>query len=76
MIVLADQEIDAISKDEFILCGYGYLKYLDAFGKKRETRVCYIYFITWGGILKTPDGFVLNPEGFYIGGPPEYNRAT
>lgn len=69
-------QMEALNNYEIILCGYGYLKYVDVFKTIRETRVCYIYFLQRGGAIKTPDGMVLNPEGFYMGGPPEYNRAT
>ncbi len=59
-----------------LMCAYGYVKYLDSFGKNRETRVCYVYDFIWGGVLTSPDGTILNPSGFRIGDLPEYNKAT
>ncbi len=67
---------EMLANGDIVFCGYGYLQYIDVFGKKRETRTCYIYYIQHGGVMKGPDGIVLNPDGFYMGGPPAYNRAT
>jgi len=66
----------ALNTDETVLCVYGFIKYKDAFEKERETRSCYVYYIPRGGVITTPDGIALNPEGFRIGGPDEYNKAT
>ena len=61
---------------KMILCAYGFVEYDDAFGNHRETATCYVYDFAWGGVFKSPDGTVLNPAGFYIGGPKTYHRAT
>jgi hypothetical protein len=73
-----------LSIDEFqelrdgakIMCAYGFLEYKDAFERTAETRFCYVYDFQWGGVMTAPDGTVLNPQGFRLGGPPQYNKAT
>jgi hypothetical protein len=59
-----------------IMCAYGFIEYRDVFERKKEIRVCYLYEFRWGGVIKTPDGTVLNPPGFRIGGPRAYNKVT
>lgn len=61
---------------EEVVCAYGFIKYKDAFGKERETRTCYVYDFTWGGVIVDLNGKEIHPQGFYIGGPPEYNKET
>ena len=73
---LAPKEYNDLNDGKTILCAYGFIKYTDAFGGKRETRACYVYHVPRGGILKSPDGTVLDPEGFQVGGPSAYNKAT
>jgi hypothetical protein len=58
------------------LCAYGRIDYLDAFKRKRMTQVCVIYNFAWGGVATSPDGTVLNPPGFRMGGPEGYNEVT
>jgi hypothetical protein len=58
------------------LCVWGFLTYSDAFGNSRETRTCYVYHFAWGGVLKAPDGTVLNPAGFKVGGSAAYHHTT
>jgi hypothetical protein len=74
--ILTPEQKNRLNNSEIILYAYGFLKYQDAFGKERVTRVCYVYHLQQGGIMTTPDGVVLNPEGFRVGGPPAYNEAT
>lgn len=57
-------------------CAYGTIEYKDAFGRSGETQFCAIYRPQLGGIIKSPDGTVLNPPGFYIAGPDGYNYNT
>ena len=59
-----------------VMCAFGIIEYEDSFGRKRETRTCYVYDFAWGGVIKSPDGTVLNPSGFRIGGPSAYNKAS
>jgi len=73
---MTEEEWEKLRDGKTIMCAYGFIKYKDAFGWKRKTRVCYIYEFKWGGVITAPDGTVLNPPGFRVGGPLEYNRAT
>jgi hypothetical protein len=59
-----------------VMCAYGFITYKDAFGNERETRTCYVYDFAWGGVIVSPDGTEQHGPGFYIGGPPEYNKET
>jgi hypothetical protein len=52
------------------------VEYEDAFKRKGVTQFCAIYRPHSGGVITTPDGTVLNPVGFHIDGPPEYNFNT
>jgi hypothetical protein len=70
------KEFENLRGGKKLMCAYGVVRYRDAFDKDRETRACYVYDFAWGGVLSTPDGQVLNPAGFRIAGPSEYNKAT
>jgi len=59
-----------------LLCAYGCVEYKDAFGRNGRTQFCLIYKFTFGGVLRSPDGTVLNPPGFRQGGPRGYNEVT
>jgi len=61
---------------EIAFCAYGRIEYEDAFKRKGITQVCALYYPLRGGVIKSPDGTVLNPPGFRIGGPPGYNYNT
>jgi hypothetical protein len=71
-----DKQLTDLRNRNVVMCSYGYVKYLDAFGKSRETRVCYVYDMIWGGVITSPDGVVLNPSGFRPAKVPKYNDAT
>jgi hypothetical protein len=71
-----EQQLSELRDRDVLMCAYGYVKYLDAFGESRETRVCYVYDFIWGGVLTSPDEEVLNPSGFRPAKLPEYNDAT
>jgi hypothetical protein len=71
----AEQWVD-LRDSETIMCAYGFIKYKDAFGRKKETRTCYVYNFAWGGVIAAPDATILNPPGFRVGGPSGYNKAT
>jgi hypothetical protein len=71
-----EKQLAGLRDREVLMCAYGYVKYLDSFGKSRETRACYVYDFIWGGVLTSPDGEILNPSGFRVGNLPEYNKAT
>jgi len=73
---LTEEEWVKLRDGQTLMCAYGIIKYEDAFGKERETKVCYFYRFRWGGVIKAPDETVLNPSGFLIGGPAAYNKAT
>ena len=55
------------------LISYGRVEYQDAFGRSGLTQFCAIYTPYRGGVISSPDGTVLNPVGFHIGGPSAYN---
>lgn len=57
------------------LVSYGRVEYEDAFRRKGVTQFCAIYRPRTGGVITSPDGTVLNPVGFQIEGPPEYNYS-
>jgi hypothetical protein len=73
---LTEEEFAALKKGDTIMCAYGYIEYRDGFERPAITRFCYVYDFRWGGVAKSPDGVVLNPPGFRLGGPAEYNKAT
>jgi len=58
------------------LVSYGRVEYEDAFKRKGVTQFCAVYRPRLGGVIKSPDGTVLNPPGFRIAGPPGYNYNT
>lgn len=55
---------------------YGKVEYEDAFKRRGVTQFCAIYRPRTGGVITSPDGTVLNPPGFYVGGPTGYNYNT
>jgi hypothetical protein len=55
------------------LVSYGRVEYQDAFGRNGVTQFCAIYKPHSGGVITSPDGTVLNPVGFHIGGSSAYN---
>jgi hypothetical protein len=71
----AEQFADVQNRNA-VLCAYGCIEYLDAFGRKRTTQVCAIYNLGLGGVITSPNGTVLNPPGFLLGGPEAYNKVT
>ena len=73
--LLCEQEWNDIWDRKVCICAYGYVRYTDAFDRKHETRVCYVYEIS-PGIITAVDGSHLNPDRFKIGGPSAYNKAT
>jgi hypothetical protein len=58
------------------LCSYGRVEYEDAFKRRGVTQFCALYRPPIGGVIKSPDGTVLNPPGFRIAGPNGYNYNT
>jgi hypothetical protein len=73
---LTEQQWIDLRDQKYIMCAYGIVRYEDTFGGQRETRVCYGYDFAWGGVITAPDGTRLNPPGFRLIGPPQYNKAT
>jgi hypothetical protein len=73
---LSAEEFEQLRQGATIMCAYGFVEYQDGFGRRAETRFCYVYDFAWGGVMTSPEGTVLNPKGFRLGGPPQYNRAT
>ena len=67
---LTADEVRSISNAERFIYFYGSIRYRDAFGKYRETRVGYVYTFPQGGRI------AYQREGFQRGGPDAYNRAT
>jgi len=66
---LDPQDAAAVERGERALYFYGFVKYRDAFRKRRETRFCFRLKVALG--LTDPAS-----RGFYIAGPREYNKAT
>lgn len=58
------------------MCAYGRIEYEDVFKRKGVTQFCAIYKPPVGGVVTLPDGTVINPTGFHIGGPQGYNFNT
>jgi hypothetical protein len=58
------------------LVSYGRVDYRDAFGRNGATQFCAIYKPPTGALITSPDGTVLNPTGFRIGGPSAYSWNT
>jgi len=75
-VFLSEHEWFDLRDGKTIMCAYGFIVYRDAFKREKETRVCYVYNFSNGGVIKSIDGTVLNPPGFRIGGPTGYNHAT
>jgi hypothetical protein len=67
-LALSGSNWPAIRDGQNFLYVYGFVEYLDAFDRKRESRFCYLYHV--------PGGFNPNPRGFYMSGGHEYNRCT
>ena len=67
--------VETLKNGTQVLCAYGFIEYEDAFGENRKTGTCYVYYFVFGGILTSPDGTVLNPHGFRVGGPASYHYA-
>ena len=66
---LDPQDALAVEQGTQALYVYGFVKYRDAFKKRRETRFCFR--------LKVPLGLGDQAlRGFYIAGPPKYNKAS
>ncbi len=65
---ISSLEWPAIRTGQKVLYIYGFVQYNDAFDRPHETRFCYLYHV--------PGGFNPNPTGFYLTGPPAYNRCT
>jgi hypothetical protein len=68
-------EITKVTSGRATLCAYGWIEYEDTFERRGQTQFCAIYELQ-GGVIKSPDGTILNPTGFRIGGPPGYNYNT
>jgi hypothetical protein len=73
---LSAEEFEELRQGTTIMCAYGFIAYQDGFERRAETRFCYVYDFAWGGVMTSPEGTVLNPQGFRLGGRPQYNRAT
>ncbi|MGB7354129.1 MAG: hypothetical protein WBD06_10535, partial [Acidobacteriaceae bacterium] len=71
-----ESEIGELKYNRKFLCVYGFITYLDVFGREGETRFSYIYDFAIGGAFTTLDKTRLNPPGFRTGGPSSYNQAT
>jgi hypothetical protein len=69
-------QIVAVTQAKAAWCAYGKIEYEDAFKRKGTTQFCAVYSPQLGGVIASPDGTVLNPPGFRIGGPPGYNYNT
>lgn len=70
------KHLSLVAIRQCFLCSYGRIEYEDAFGSKSVTQFCAIYEPQLGGVVKSPDGIVLNPRGFRIDGPSAYNFNT
>jgi hypothetical protein len=67
--LLRPNDAASVERGENALYVYGIVKYRDAFKTKHETRYCYRLKVALG--LTDPAA-----RGFYIAGPPKYNKAT
>jgi hypothetical protein len=65
---ISNGDMRRVFNREVNLWVYGYVDFIDAFGRPWETKFCMVFHI--------PGGFNPNPQGFYISGPEEYNRST
>jgi hypothetical protein len=72
MCEVTTEEILAVKGSErrFVLYAYGFVKYLDVFGKLRETCFCHYYYM--------PESYEPPIEGFRlcVEAPAAYNKAT
>lgn len=75
-IQLSSEEFEELKRGDKIMCAYGFIEYRDAFDRPGKTQFSYVYDFRWGGVRTSPEGTVLNPPGFRLGGPAEYNKAT
>jgi hypothetical protein len=62
------EEFAKIQRGELVCYAHCRLLYRDTFNHKRETRVCYVWFVP---IPSDP-----NDKGFVLGGPNDYNKHT
>lgn len=69
------EQLVAVTQNTAALCAYGRIEYEDAFKRKGTTQFCAVYQRS-GAVIQSPDGKVLNPPGFRIGGPSGYNSNT
>jgi hypothetical protein len=60
--------ITEIRSGAVVLYMYGYIDYQDVANRLFQTRFCYVYQIQ--------AGYNPMPSGFYMGGPPAYNKAS
>jgi hypothetical protein len=65
---LSAQDFAKVRSGPFLLSVCGVIDYRDIYERTWYSRFCYEYHI--------PHGFNPLPEGFYVGGPPGYNKAT
>jgi hypothetical protein len=63
-------EWQSLRNRQSYLYTYGFVVYLDVFGRRREFMFCHYYHVPMPGEPQV--------EGFqrFVGAPPEYNRAT
>jgi hypothetical protein len=74
--VSTEDEFNKLWEWKNCVCLYGFVAYGDTFGVMHETRFCYVYEISRGGVIADAAGNRLNPDRFRIGGPKGYNQAT
>jgi hypothetical protein len=70
------EQLTSVIAGKAFFCAYGCIEYEDAFKRRAVTQFCAIYHPPTGGVFKSPDGTILNPSGFRIGGPKGYNYNT
>ena len=68
VVRLLPPQVADVRTKKLTLYVYGYIRYRDAFGQRRQTKFCHEY--------RVPIGMDLRPEGFYEGGPPSYTSQT
>jgi hypothetical protein len=73
---LTPDELTDLRDGKKILCAYGCIEYEDAFRHPHYTRVCSVYRFNTGEGLTDRDGKKIDPSGFRVGGPNEYNDYT
>jgi hypothetical protein len=57
-------------------CAYGFVIYEDSFGKRHETRFCYVYRVSYRVMVHKETGKNMFTSRFELGGPGVYNRHT